>query len=395
MFEKITAGAPDPILSLLGLYRQDDFAEKVNVAVGIYYNEQGKLENLAAVAKAEAIVTKQNAPKTYLNITGEASYLNAVKELIFQEKAKSEPDNILSMQAPGGTGALRIAAEFFKRFFPESSLWVSDPTWPIHLDIFGAQNLDVKSYPYRDVATNGLNLAGMLDTVKAAKAQDILLVHGCCHNPTGIDPTKDEWQQIAELAKAKDMIVLIDFAYQGFGDGVKEDVACVAQFIDAGCPVFVASSFSKNIGLYNQRIGALSVHSHEGAAVLENVRSQCAKIIRGLYSNPPAHGSQIVGTIFSQPELKQMWLEELEQMRMRLVNIRQSLCDELKAYDIDAEYVTKQRGMFSLLNVTPEQVQQLQQQHHVYMLKSGRINVAGLTPANVGYFAKALAAVMK
>lgn len=395
MFEDISAGSPDPILSLLSLYKKDSNKNKVNVAVGIYYNDHGKLENLSAVSEAEAIITQENKAKTYLAITGEPEYTESVKALLFQDPKYIKSENCLTMQGPGGTGSLRIAAEFFARFYPKSTVYISDPSWPIHLDIFNSQHLSIKTYPYRDAHTNQLDFEQMLTTLSLASPQDILLLHGCCHNPTGIDPSKAQWTDIAKLAQEKGLIILLDFAYQGFANSVEEDATCIQTFIEHGCPTFIANSFSKNFGLYNERIGALSLYTNEGAKVLENVRSQCAKIIRSLYSNPPAHGAQIVSTILHSDKLKKMWEGELATMRMRLKHIRKALVQELASHDIDARFIEEQQGMFSLLNIKPEQVMRLQEDFHVYMLKSGRINVAGLTTANVAYFAKALATVIR
>ncbi len=394
MFEHIQAGSPDPILSLAADFKADPSESKVNVAVGIYHNESGSPENLTSVFEARNRITQANSALTYHPITGSTAYLDAVKSLVFQDLSAAESENVLAMQAPGGTGALRIAGEFFKKFFPDSQIWISNPSWPIHNDIFNAVNLRIEHYPYYDRTSHALLFDELVSSLQSAKAKDIVLVHGCCHNPTGVDPSTAQWESLAKLAKDKGLMVLVDLAYQGFAKTVREDVTSVKAFIEAGVPTFVASSYSKNFGLYNQRVGALSVYSQEGPAVLENIRSQCAKIIRGIYSNPPAHGANVVATIYHDDSLRAKWLSEVDTMRERLTLMRELLVAELATYDIDASHIRHENGMFSILDLSPEDVQTLREAHHVYLVGSGRINVAGLTRDNVGYFAKAVASVM-
>ncbi len=397
MFEQFTPAPPDAILGLTEAYKNDPNPKKINLGVGVYKDAAGQTPILASVKRAEERILQQEQSKSYLSIDGSATYGAAVQAMLF---GAADPiianQRAITAQSPGGTGALRVAADFVKRMFPDARVWLSDPTWPNHPNIFRAAGLEVDTYPYFDAKTNGVNFDAMLAQIKEIPAGDLLLLHGCCHNPTGADLSVEQWQQIATVVAERKILPLIDFAYQGFGDGLDTDAQGMRTVCEQVDEVLIASSFSKNFGLYNERIGALTlVAADKEAAQLALGYVKLA--IRANYSNPPAHGAAIVTTILNDQALRSQWEGEVQEMRDRINTMRHLFVETLdeKGVDRDFSFIARQRGMFSFSGLTPEQVKALREQHGVYIVGSGRINVAGMTEANMDYLCSAIAAVLK
>jgi len=396
MFEKIELAPPDAILGLTADFREDSRDEKINLSVGVYQDEHGKTPTLDCVRTAEGRLTEAAGSKSYLPMPGSPEYLEVVRELVFgagHEVIASK--RVAGAHTPGGTGALRVAAEFLHRNLPKASIWASKPTWPNHPNIFQAAGVSLESYPYFDQSSNSLDWDAMVEGIKQIPAGNVILLHGCCHNPTGIDPTTEQWESIAELVYERGLVPLLDFAYQGFADGIENDAAGLRTFLRHGGDLIVCSSFSKNFGLYRERVGALSVVCPTESAT-KAVQSQINKVIRANYSNPPAHGAAIVNCVLRDSALRQTWEQEVATMRDRINGMRQSLVDALAAKGVAGDYsfITQQRGMFSFTGLTKEQVDTIRQQHAIYIVGSGRINVAGLTPSNVGRVADAIGSVV-
>ena len=396
MFEAIEAAPRDAILGLTAAFREDHRAEKINLSVGVYQDESGKTPMLNSVRVAEQRLAEQAASKSYLPISGDVEFGEVVRQLVFgAEHEAVESGRIALAQTPGGTGALRVAGDFVKANLPQATLWLSDPTWPNHPNIFQAAGVPMKSYPYFDQESNGLDFEATLAAIGKMPAGDVILLHGCCHNPTGIDPTDAQWTQIADAVTRRGLVPLLDFAYQGFAEGIDQDAAGLRAFARPAAELLVCSSFSKNFGLYRERVGALLAVCPR-ADTVGAVQSQINRVIRANYSNPPAHGAAIVNCILRDSALRATWEEEVATMRSRINSMRSQLVDALAEQGVPGDYsfIKEQRGMFSFSGLTKEQVDVLREEHAIYIVGSGRINVAGLTPSNISHVAKAIRTVI-
>ncbi|MEZ9834862.1 amino acid aminotransferase [Vibrio breoganii] len=396
MFEKVVAAPADPILGLTEEFKKDTRDTKINLGVGIYKNEQGSTPVLATVKKAEQAILETETTKSYLTIEGTAEYGLAVQKLLFGDNSAIVSEKrAKTAQAPGGTGALRVAGEFIKRHLNGSKIWISNPTWANHKGVFTAAGIEISEYRYYNAETKAKDFDAMLADLEQANAGDIVLLHGCCHNPTGIDPTADEWQALAKLAADKKLIPLFDFAYQGFAKGVEEDAAGLRAFAEQNSEILVASSFSKNFGLYNERVGAFTLVA-ANAEVAQTAFSQVKGIIRSIYSNPPAHGSAVVTHILNNAELRKEWEAEVKEMRDRIQEMRTLFVETLKAQGVsrDFSFIERQNGMFSFSGLTKDQVTRLKDEFAIYIVGSGRISVAGMTKDNMLPLCKGIAAVL-
>ena len=396
IFSTIEQAPADPLFGLNDAFKADQRAEKVNLGIGVYKDENGTTPILSVVKQAEARLLDKEKSKVYLGIEGEAQYNLGVQKLLFgQESDLLEQNRVATLQAPGGTGALRLGAEFLVRQTASRTIWVSNPTWANHNNIFSTAGLDIKSYGYYDSKSHGLDFEAMVADLSHAQAGDIVLLHGCCHNPTGIDLSAEQWNKIADLCVKNELVPFFDFAYQGFGNGTEEDAQGL-RVVAAKVPeLLVANSFSKNFGLYNERIGALTLIA-EDADTVQKSYSQVKRIVRAMYSNPPAHGALIVSTILNDTELNAQWQVELKQMRERIAKMRQLFVDTLKAEGVtqDFSFISNQIGMFSFSGLSKEQVERLKTEFAVYIVGSGRISVAGMTKQNVPVICKAIAQVL-
>ena len=397
MFETVEMAPPDPILGLTEAVKADPNPDKINLGAGIYKDESGRTPVLSAVKKAERRLLDAEASKGYLPISGLPEYTEAARELLFGPGHKVvESGRAVTAQAPGGTGALRLAAEFIGKFAGEPRVWVSDPTWSNHYGVLEAAGLKTAKYAYYDADTHSLDFEGMMASIAEMERGDVILLHGCCHNPTGVDPSRDQWQEIAAAVADRGLLPLVDLAYQGFGEGLEQDAAGMVAVCEHCPEAFVASSFSKNFGLYSERVGALTAVS-PSPDIAQRVMSQLKIVIRRLYSNPPAHGAAIVATILDDPDLRAEWEEELAAMRGRIHQMRRLLVDtlEAKGVEIDFSFICDQNGMFSFSGLSGEQVRRLREEHSVYMVGSGRMNVAGISPSNVDRLVDAIAVVLR
>ncbi len=396
LFAAIQMAPRDPILGITEAFNADQNPEKTNLGVGVYYDDNGKVPLLACVQKAEALLMEKQAPRTYLPIEGLAAYDKAVQELVFG--ADSEviaSKRAITAQAVGGTGALKLGADFLKRFSPDSQVYISDPSWENHRALFESAGFVVNNYPYYDAATRGVNFAAMLDTLKSIPAGSVVVLHACCHNPTGADLSDAQWAQVIEVVTQRGLIPFLDMAYQGFGDGIAEDGKVVGLFAKTGGPLFVSNSFSKSFSLYGERVGALSIVA-ANAEEASRLMSQLKRVIRTNYSNPPMHGGQVVATVLATPELRKLWEEELAGMRVRIKQMRQQMVDQLKAKapSHDFDFVVQQRGMFSYSGLTKEQVGRLKDEFSIYAVDTGRICVAALNSRNLDRVVDAIAKVL-
>ncbi|OEG72457.1 aromatic amino acid aminotransferase [Shewanella colwelliana] len=396
MFETLTPMPADPILGLMTKYREDTHANKVDLGVGVYKDEQGHTPILHCVKIAEQHRIDTEETKVYIGPTGSASFNQLLGELAFgQDNPALLADRVRTVSTPGGTGALRVAADFIKRLNPNAVVWVSDPTWANHTGLFEAAGLSVKTYPYYDHDNKTLKFDEMLSTLSQVGKDDVVLLHACCHNPSGMDLTTQQWDKVIELTKQQGFTPLIDMAYQGFGDGVDEDAYGVRQMAAQVDNMILCSSCSKNFGLYRERIGACSILGRDSQSA--NVAfSVLLYVVRCIYSMPPAHGAAIVETILGSSELKQQWLDELKEMRDRINGNRVMLVNKLieKGVTRDFSFIAEQKGMFSFLGITPQQVAQLQHDHSIYMVDSSRISIAGIGEGNVDYLAESIAKVL-
>lgn len=396
MFESIQMAPVDPILGLSASFRSDPRPDKVNLTAGVYKDESGNTPIFSAVKKAEAKLLNSEKTKTYLAIEGDEAYGRLTRELLFgKDHPLVDDGRAVTADTPGGTAALRIAAEFIARFFPGATVWLSEPTWPNHPSIFNNAGLPTRPYSYYDGATKGLAFQTFFNTLNELPAHDVVLLHACCHNPSGMDPSREQWETLAHAAGKQGFLTLIDFAYQGLGDGLDEDAYGPRVFAEQGLPLLISSSYSKNFGLYNERVGALTLvapTAEQAEIALSNIRL----LIRAMYSNPPAHGAAVVTTILQDPALRAEWEEEVRAMCDRIRSMRELFVDTLKAKGVkqDFSFLKKQRGMFSFSGLTPEQVDRLRDEFGVYIVRSGRINVAGLTPSNIDTVCSAIAAVV-
>ncbi len=397
MFETINPAPADAILGLSEAFQKDPNPQKINLGVGVYKDENGQTPVLASVKEAEQRLLQTEATKSYLPIDGLETYAALCQQIVFGAKHAILTDGrAATVQTPGGTGALRVAADFVRRIFPQATVWLSDPTWPNHPNVFGAAGLQVASYPYFDAAASAVDFDRMMAALEAIPAGDVLLLHGCCHNPTGADLSPAQWQTVASLCAERGILPLLDFAYQGFGDGLKEDAVGVGIVANHSREFLVASSYSKNFGLYNERAGALTLVAADADAA-DAARSHLKICIRTNYSNPPAHGGQIVATILGDADLRRRWEAELATMRNRINDMRHLFVETLNEQEVtrDVSFIARQRGMFSYSGLTPAQVQALRARHSVYIVGSGRINVAGMTTANMDYLCTAIADVLQ
>jgi len=396
MFEQVLQAPPDAILGLTEAFNADPNPDKINLGVGVYKDGDGKTPVFNSVRKAEDRILKEVTTKSYLGIDGTPVYSAAVQKLLFgPDHEVVTSGRAVTAQTPGGTGALRVAGDLIHRAFPEAGIWIPEPTWANHPQIFGAAGIVVNAYPYFDKETNGLALEAMLDALVNIPDGDIVLLHGCCQNPTGVDPTQEQWSEIASVIEAKELVPLVDFAYQGLGDGLSEDAHGLRKLAMPGCEMLVASSFSKNFGLYNDRVGSLTVLSAT-KEIATAVLSQVKICIRANYSTPPAHGSQIVTTVLNDPKLRAEWDNEVKAMRERINGMRTLLVDALERKGVKGDYsfIARQKGMFSFSGLTKEQVEVLRETYSIYIVGSGRINVAGITEKNIERLCEGIAGVV-
>jgi aspartate/tyrosine/aromatic aminotransferase len=396
MFESVPIAPPDAILGLAEAFRADPRPGKINLSVGSYKDETGITPIMQCVKRAEERLLREERTKDYVSIQGAEAYAQAVQELLFGRQHEALGSRRLAVvQTPGGTAALRVAADFLARQFPQAKVWLSDPTWPNHAGIFRAAGLEVRSYPYFDEATHGLAWEALESALGDVAAGDVVVLHGCCHNPTGIDPAPHQWLELAALVRKRQALALLDFAYQGLAEGLEEDARPLRELAQPGIELLVASSFSKNFGLYNERVGALTAVCRDAAAA-EAVLSQLKGCIRVNYSNPPAHGAAIVSTVLADPELRKLWEQELAELRGRIAKMRRLFVQTLAKLGVrqDFSFIERQRGMFSFSGLTPAQVERLRKEHGVYVVGSGRINVAGMTTGNMDALCRAVAAVL-
>ena len=394
LFETLKLKPADTILRLIGEHLNDPRPEKVDLGVGVYRDASGKTPILNCVKNAEQWLVTNQASKSYLGSKGDVVFCDTIQKLVFGEAAGND-SRIATIQTPGGSGALRVAAELALRASPNAKMWVSDPTWNNHIPLLGEAGIDLRVYPYYDADTNGIRFDAMLEALQESVEGDMLLLHGCCHNPTGLDLSEAQWRQVADVVEARKLIPFIDFAYQGFGEGVDEDAYGVRLMYERMPEMIVTHSCSKNFGLYRDRVGAMSfVARDEDTARI--VDSQAQFVVRTMYSLPPDHGAAVVSKILNDDELRAEWLAELDGMRRRLKGMRSALVAALKvaAPGHDFSHVERTTGMFCYLGVSPEQVERLVKERGVYLVDSSRINVCGITEDNVEYLAESIASVL-
>ena len=386
----------DPILGVTETFNADKNSHKVNLGVGIYYDDSGKVPLLECVRRAETQLAEKPAARSYLPIDGLPAYDRAVRELVFGADSLAVKENrVITVQALGGTGGLKIGADFLRRLLPQSQVWISDPSWENHRALFENAGFAVNTYPYYDAASHGINFSGMMRSLKALPAGSIVVLHACCHNPTGVDLSAPQWTEVIDAVVAGGLMPFVDIAYQGFGDGIDADGEVVRRFARAGCPVFVSNSFSKSFSLYGERVGALSVVASDSAEAAR-VLSQLKRTVRTNYSNPPTHGGQIVATVLTSPELRALWEKELGQMRERIREMRRQLVEKLRTRlpKSDFGFVTKQRGMFSYFGLSKAAVDRMRDEFSVYAIDTGRICVAALNSRNIDHVTEAIAKVI-
>jgi len=387
----------DPILGVTETYVADQNPKKVNLGVGVYTDDNGKVPLLECVREAEDTSVSSGAPKAYLPIDGLAAYDKAVRELVFGPASSAVKDNrVVTIQAIGGSGGLKIGADFLRRVCPGASAWISAPSWENHRALFEFAGFQVNEYAYYDPKTHGLDFEGMLGALKRMPAGDVAVLHSCCHNPTGVDLTQEQWREVLDVVKARGIVPFLDLAYQGFADGTDADAYAPRLFAEAMHPVLLASSFSKSFSLYGERAGALSVvtaSADEAARVLSHLK----RVVRTNYSNPPAHGCAIVARVLGNPDTRAQWEKELGGMRDRIKQMRKALVDGIhkRVPGSDFSFILQQRGMFSYSGLTKEQVLRLRSEYSIYTIETGRICVAALTTKNIDYVADAIAKVIR
>lgn len=397
LFSAIELAPRDPILGLNEAFNADPRTDKVNLGVGVYFNEAGKIPLMQAVARAEQARQQAQAARGYLPIEGVGTYSSAVQKLLFGEASPLlQNQQVVTVQSIGGTGALKLGADFIKTLPNSGVVAISNPSWENHRALFTTAGYQVQDYSYYDPASHGLNLPGMLADLEALPAGSVVVLHACCHNPTGVDLTTDNWKEVIALLQRKQHIPFLDIAYQGFGDGIEEDAIAVRLFAESGMNFFVSSSFSKSFSFYGERVGALSVVSGS-AEEAERVMSQVKRVIRTNYSNPPTHGATIVSDVLNSPELNALWQQELGEMRVRIKSMRELMVQQLKdkGASQDFSFVTAQRGMFSYSGLNAEQVERLRVEFGIYAVSTGRICVAALNLNNMNAVTDAIVAVCK
>lgn len=396
-FADVPVAAPDAILGVTEAFRNDPHPDKVNLGVGVYQDAHGKIPLLESVRRAAEQWRELEDSKTYLPIDGVASFNAATQELLFGTSSQARAEKrIVTVQSVGGSGALKLGIELIRRFLPQAAVYVSDPTWENHRVLFEAAGAQVRSYPYYDPTTRGLRAAAMLAALREIEPGNVVLLHACCHNPTGVDLDPATWEQVLDICVERGLLPFIDCAYQGFAEGLTQDATAIRLCEARGIPFLVASSFAKSLSLYRERVGALSVVTdspHAATAVL----SQLKRIVRTIYSSPPSYGAQLAGLILTTPQLRTMWESELSQMCARIQAMRALFCEQLaqSVPDRDFSFILKQRGMFSYSGLSAENVRALRDQYHIYALESGRICVAAMNTANMPYICSAIASVLK
>jgi aromatic-amino-acid transaminase len=392
LLDSLPMAPSDPILGVTEAFAADQNPKKVNLGVGVYYDDNGRIPLLESVRHAESERLKTSPHRGYLPIDGLAAYDKAVQALVFGAESK----HIVTVQALGGTGGLKVGADFLRRVSPASEVWISEPSWENHRQLFEAAGFTVNSYPYYEPKTHGLDFAGMQRALEALPAGAIVVLHACCHNPTGVDLSREQWGTVLDVVRSRGLLPFLDLAYQGFADGLEADAYPARLFAEAMSPVFLSSSFSKSFSLYGERVGALSVVTaspEEAVRVLSNVK----RVVRTIYSNPPTHGSEIVATVLTNPQLRALWDRELGAMRERIKAMRKRLVDSIQSRvpGADFGFVLTQRGMFSYSGLTREQVRSLREEYSIYAIDTGRICVAALNTKNVDYVADAIAKVIR
>jgi aspartate/tyrosine/aromatic aminotransferase len=396
MFQSLAAAQPDAILGLTEAFKKDPNPEKINLGVGVYKDAQGNTPIPKTVKKAEELLLEQETTKNYLAISGSAEYGTAVQKLLFGEgHAIVTSGRAQTAQTPGGTGALRVAGDFLNKMFPAKRIWMSEPTWPNHPQVFQAAGVEIQTHPYFDAAENSLDFVGMMAALEHVPEGDVLLLHACCHNPTGVDPSAEQWKQIGDIVEKRKLFPLVDFAYQGLADGLEEDASGLRELARPGVEMLVCSSFSKNFGLYCERVGALTAvgaSSEDAEKAMGHIKST----IRANYSNPPYHGAAIVTTVLNDPDLRKDWEQEVTEMRNRINGMRKLFVETLasKGVDRDFSFIKDQRGMFSFSGLTKDHVERLKKEYAIYIVGSGRINVAGMTEGNMDRLCTAIASVL-
>ncbi|MBI3523547.1 MAG: aspartate/tyrosine/aromatic aminotransferase [Betaproteobacteria bacterium] len=397
LFATVEMAPRDPILGLTEGYNADTRSNKVNLGVGVYYDDNGKIPLLDAVKAAEKTRLEAMPPRGYQPIEGQASYNQAVQKLLFGASSPLLADGrIVTAETLGGTGALKVGADYLKRLLPDTTVYISDPSWENHRALFESAGFPVDTYPYYDAASHAVNFSAMQARLATLPAGSVVVLHACCHNPTGADLTEAQWKQVIETVRARNLVAFVDMAYQGFADGIEPDAVAARLFADSGLSFLVSSSFSKSFSLYGERIGALSLitaSKDEAARVL----SQIKRVVRTNYSNPPTHGGAVVAAVLSNPELRQMWENELAGMRERIRAMRTSLVDKLRTCGVkqDFSFVARQRGMFSYTGLSADQVERLKTEYGIYAVSTGRICLAALNSRNIDYVADAIAALLK
>ena len=398
MFQHVDPYAGDPILSLMEDFSKDERTTKVNLSIGLYYNEQNIVPQLNSIQAAYTTVNAQNDKvKLYLPMDGLKPYNQATQALLLGENSPARKvGRAVTVQTLGGSGALKVGADFLKKYFPESEVWVSQPTWENHIAIFNGAGIQSHFYPYFDAATNGVDLDGMLAELRKIPENGIVLLHPCCHNPTGADLTPAQWDQVISVLQQGKLIPFLDIAYQGFGQGIDEDAYAIRAMDQAGLNFIVSNSYSKIFSLYGERVGGLTFICDDQAAA-QNVLGQLKATIRRIYSNPPTTGALLVNQVLNDADLNKTWQTELAEMRVRIAEMRETLHAQLSAAlpERDFSYLIKQQGMFSYTGLTAEQVDQLKDQYGIYMVRSGRICISGLNTKNIGYVANAMVEILK
>ncbi len=397
MFENLKPVAIDPILGLMVAFKADNRAEKIDLGVGVYQDDRGRTPVMASVKQAESRLMELETTKSYQGMAGDPDYNQRMMELLLgKDHSILSTGRVKSIQAPGGSGALRVGAEVIRRARPESKLWVGIPTWPNHIPLLGSAGFDIKQYPYYDMDARQVDTEKMMETLRQVPVGDLVLLHGCCHNPTGADLTNEQWDSIADLALERGFIPFIDTAYQGLGNGLDQDAYGMRMMAERLPEVIIASSCSKNFGLYRERTGSITFIA-ETSEQADIVVSQAMSTARSIYSMPPAHGALLVSMVLGDPQLRSQWEAELEEVRLRIKSMRNLLCDSLEnnAAGMDFSHIKRQNGMFSFLGITTPQLERLRTEFGIYIVSSTRINLAGVNSNNIEHLTQSLLTVLE
>lgn len=394
MFESLKVLPPDAIIGIMALFRADQDPRKVDLSVGVYQDDHGRTPVLECVKRAEREIFETQDTKSYVGIAGNPGFNRGMEALVFgHDHAALKDGRLATVQTPGGSGAICVVGHLIHRAKPDTTVYLSDPSWPNHLPLLRLAGLRLEHYPYYDHHEHRVDFESMLKTVNGMKAEDVMLIHGCCHNPCGADLTQAQWRELAQAFERTGAVPFVDLAYQGLAEGLEPDAYGVRVMAEHCPEVLVVSSCSKNLGLYRERVGAASVVS-ANRAQRDAAFSNLSNVARGIYSMPPDHGAAIVDRVMHTPELRTLWVSELDAMRDRINGLRQLLVDELKERGADFAFVANERGMFSFLGISKEQVVRLREEFHVYMVESSRVNIAGINKGNVDYVVDAIAAVL-